>query len=388
MATKPDDIDLGSVDLISDLQSGGVPAAMTPEKVVPAPEDTGSIRDSLTAAFKKDGAPSDQAGATSAKAPEKPGEPARDDQGRFVPKPGDPPLDPAAAALAAAPAAPAAAPPALLAVPQGMSYEQMQKFTALPVEMQQFVARTLEDVNTRAARYGEYDQLEQGVFGPRREQMRIAGVSPVQFTEHLFSLSDFANRDPSAFVTWFADQHGLDLAEVSDGQQAPDPVIRSLQQQIEGLQTHISTFTTQHQQQALEQNTREVYDFDQEKDAQGNLVRPYFGQFMMNGEIQPYVSVVKQQNPQWSNRQVLEEAYNRACWSNPTVREQLTAAKAASEEAARLAAAREHAGRSREASASVHGAPRTPQARSETAPGDRSIREELQASFAAQRGDV
>jgi len=338
-----------------------------------APEKGASLRDQLTAAFRKPNgeATDQQTAAKGAQGRE------RNPDGTFAAKPAE-------TASQAAPAAPAAAPegqqPPALSVPRSFGPAEQQQFAQLPAEMQQFVARTMESVETEAAKYQGYAQIEQ-VIGPRRQAWAMNGMSEGQAINQLFALSDFAGSQPEQFVQWFAQQQGIDLSMIDEGDGGDvDPVIADLRTQVSTLQGQLNQFTHGQQEQQHSAIVNEVIAFGEEKDANGNVKRPYLAE--LGSGFMPYLQHVMAEKPNASRTEILQEAYDRACWATPAVRAKLQAA----EEAQRLAEARTRAGRAAEAGSSVTGAPMDGATSPSTT--DLSLRDTLRNAFAEARGAV
>lgn len=367
----------GSVDLTSDLVdtnvpnngappapagtriAGTEPAAVPPAGEPPKPDvNQRSIRETLTAAFAdKAGAPAAQEGAQ-----------VRDPvTGQFAP---------AAAAAPAGGVPPVAAPAAqAFQPPASMSPVEAQHFASLPAEMQQYVARTMERVETDAVRYREYDALEQ-LIGPRRNPWAMQGMQPAQAVNQLFALSDFAGQNPPEFIQWFAGQHGIDLEALSQGVPEIDPHIQALQNQVGQLTTQLQGMTQGQQQHAHNQVVHEITAFGAEVGSDGKLLRPYFDE--LGRDVLPFIQAIKAENPNMPNRDVLNAAYDRACWGSPTVRTKMQSAA----DAERLAGQRETAMRAQAAGSSVVGAPLSGASTPNNA-GDGSIRGILAAQLAA-----
>lgn len=368
----------GSVDITSDLGDNNIPnngapvappgtriagtePAAVPAVAAPAdvpPVNQRSIRETLTAAFAdKAGAPAAQEGAQ-----------VRDPvTGQFAPAQA---AAPAEGALPAAAAATQAFQP-----PASMSPQEAQQFASLPAEMQQYVARTMERVETNAVRYREYDALEQ-IIGPRRNPWAMSGMQPVQAVNQLFALSDFAGQNPPEFIQWFAGQHGIDLEALAQGVPDIDPHLQALQNQVGQLTTQLQGMTQGQQQAAHDQVVNEITAFGAEVGGDGKLLRPYFDE--LGRDVLPFIQAIKAENPNMPNRDVLNAAYDRACWGNPVVRAKMQSAA----DTERLAGQRETAMRAQAAGSSVVGAPLSGTSVPNNA-GDGSVRGILAAQFAA-----
>lgn len=330
----------------------------------PVADKSVSLREQLTKAFKGEAAPVDPNAVA-----DTPPAPVTDAQGRIRNADGTFAPTPAEVAAAAAPAAPAAQ---SIQPPANMSPVEAQMFTTLPPEMQQFVARTMQVVEQSANRFQSYAQLEP-ILEQRRQAWAMNGMSEGQALNQLLALSDFATNKPAEFAQWFANSQGLDLAELSEGMPLVDPQVAALQQQIQQLQGTVNQYTTGQQQAQHSAVVNEIAQFAEEKSADGQPLRPYFSE--LGATVLPFIQAVKAENPNLAHRDVLTQAYDRACWGNPAIRAKMSAA----DEAKRLSDQRVNAGRAAAAGSSVTGAPVDAVTASNTP--ERSLRDELRANF-------
>jgi hypothetical protein len=259
---------------------------------------------------------------------------------------------------------------------------EQEQFKSLPAETQQFVARTMENLNNRAARYNEYDILEK-VIAPRREAWESQGITADAAINQLFSLSDFAGRSPSDFVMWFSDQHKLDLDALLDAKDAAlleqgdvDPRITQLQQSVDQLQARIAGDQNTQAQAEHQQKLKVTNNFALEKDEKGNFLRPYLTDIAST--FATHVAAVVTSNPTLDDIAVLQKAYENACWSDINVRAKMQSALAA------VPSDAERLRKARAAGSSVSGAPAGDVS---TVPNNsnRTLREELQEQFASAR---
>lgn len=345
--------------------------------------DNASLRDQLSNAFKGEPDPADPAAVTPDAKPADVPQLSKDAEGRWRQPDGTFASTEQVAAFEAAQAA--TAQPAL-EIPEetlrGMTPTELQQFQSLPAELRTFVGRTMEDLNNRATRYSEYDLIEQSIIGPRRALLAQAGSNPAAALNELFALSDFAGQDPGRFVLWFAQTRGIDLDALLDAQEqagVADPHVQQLQGTVQQLQAQLQSMTAQQQSGTDQQRVALVENFVQEKDAQGNPRRPYLAD--VTNEWAQQIAVLKQANPTAPDAEILQKAYETACWANPGVRakmQQEVLLQQQQSEAARVAAAKA-------AGSSVNGAPSgsTPATNSNT--GNLSLRDELALQFAAAK---
>ena len=268
----------------------------------------------------------------------------------------------------------AAAPP--LAAPQGID---PAVFQSLPAETQAALARTMDEVTSRQQQVASLEQVGQ-LLASRRDAWALNGMTEHQALHQLLALSDFAGRDPGGFIKYMAENNGVDLAELVLGQEPVDPQYSALQAQIAELQGREQQRAQEQLQAAHNETVNGVVAFASEKGQDGQPLRPYFDE--LGNEVLPFISAVKAQNPNMPHTQVLQEAYDRACWGSPTVRAKMQAAANAVGEAERLRQGVEKVDRARTASVSVKsGVPSAPP----TPPNDvsRNLRETIKASIAA-----
>ena len=332
----------------------------------PAGEKPLSIRDQISSALKgEDGTPP---------AASQDGGPARNPDGTFAPKAAaDPaaPVDPAAP-----PVDPAAAP--VLAAPQGIDPEV---FKSLPAETQAHLARTMDDINARQQRIAALEPIEQ-LIAPRIDAWALNGMMPSQALHQLLALSDFAGRDLPGFIRYMADNSGLDLMDLvlQDDKEPADPKYAALEKQVRELQQGRTLEQQQQQQAAHNSRVDSIIAFASEKGPEGQLLRPYFDD--LGEDVLPFISAAQARNPTWTQSQILQDAYDRACWGSPSVRAKMQAATNAAGEAERLRAETERVDKARTASASVKsGVPASPPVAPDAV--GRSLRDTIKASMAA-----
>jgi len=361
---------------------GDAKPANSSEAQAPAKEPT--LREQLSSAFKgTDDKPTDQANAQTAQAPAEVPALTKDGEGKYRLADGTFASQEQVTAFEAAQNTQQQA-TTTQASPYTaqMTATEAQQFQSLPAELQQYVGRTMEDLNTRASRYSEYDLIEQSILGPRRQALQAEGMTPAVALNQLFAMSDFAGRDPGQFVLWFSQQRNLDLDALLDARDAAtqnvDPVVRELQGQVQQLTGTVQQFQQAGVQQTQQANYDAVNAFATEKAADGTPARPYLTEVMDDWATQ--ITAVRNANPNMPNTEVLQKAYDNACWSNPAVRGKLQQAQQAQQQAAEQA----RTAAARAAGSSVAGGPAGSQS---AAPNNanRTLREELEAGFADAR---
>lgn len=278
---------------------------------------------------------------------------ARDESGKFVKTEAKtdakvPVLDKPAAASAApvvdqaakTPAVPAIAPPA------GWKGAGKVAWDRLPQDIKKELS---EDYASRATTQAKLESFDRAI-GPERAQVLAATYGSVeQGLQNLFALSDMATKNPQGFVLWFAQQRGVNLAQMAGqpmGQQgeqpasqAPDPVMQRMSQ----LETMLGTFVQQQQQGAVAPVIAEVNRFA------ADPAHPYFNDVREDIEGLLKAGRVKGDSP--SER--LQNAYDMAIWAHPEIRSSLISKQVEQQSQAQSQAAQQ----ARAASVSVSGSP-------------------------------
>lgn len=293
----------------------------------------------------------------------------RNPDGTFAPKPVVDPTTVQAQAITD---------PALNAVraPQGIDPEV---FKALPAETQAQLARTMDDLGQRQQRIARLEPVEQ-LIAPRRDAWALNGMSEQQAIGQLLALSDFASRDMKGFIKYMADNNNISLEELVLTTEPLDPEKKALMDRISALETQHVQGTRQQQQAAHSQRVDFVMSFASEKGSDNQPLRPHFAE--LDQDILPQISAIKTRNPSWSDTQVLQEAYDRACWASPSVRNKMQATSNAVAEAERLRQGADRVTQARAAAVSIK--PGTPTSAA-TPPNDssRTLRDTIKASMAA-----
>lgn len=245
--------------------------------------------------------------------------------------------------------------------PASWSQAAKAAFDAADPAIQQEVLKREADMQkfmqSNAEERKQFAGLQQ-VLRPKAEILAEEHGSVEEGIADLFKISDFAAEKPRDFIQWFAQQRGVDLAELVTGQPGQpnqggqrDPVINGLLQQVQAISRHLSA--AQHQQELDAQSaaSRQIEDF--------KSTRPHFDavRFQMGKLIEAGLA------------ENLDDAYDMAVHANPATRKQILdaanaanatqAAKEASEKAARARRAAGTNVRANGAPTAVKSGPRT-----------------------------
>jgi len=285
--------------------------------------------------------------------------------GKFVPKPKEAApekvaaVDPNSPSTDAAKASEVAAQTATSVPPAGWTAAEKAEWSKLSPVAQAAVSRREAEIANGGRQWSEEKRRYEAVLSPVAEAARRNGLSTEQGLQSLLNAQSFLERDPTAAIKWLAQSHGVNLATLA-GQapddvpsaQAPDieAIVRqAVQRSVAPIVAPIQQRWQQEEQRQQEMTTQMVVDFAA---SQGH---EHFGS--VEQDIMDLIPPLKERNPTWSPQQVLEEAYTRATFANPTTRQTILAAQETAAEAKRREEAAQRATKARGAAVSVTGSP-------------------------------
>lgn len=296
-----------------------------------------------------------------------------------------------------------------LAPPKNWKKADKDEFAVLPDEAKKIVLRrekerdadytrkTMEVADFRKE-YGQVDQL----FAPYKQMMQANGYTPSQLVHSWMSVEQelMAGGERAARVVQeVAKNYKIDLGKlatpetaVTVPEQNPEqaelerilgPIVTPLRQQVESLQGKLTQYEQgQRSQEQMQQQARitsvvnQIQSFAAQKDSEGELMHPYFGDVeqLMGIMATGYKNVGQSVPP-------LEELYQQAVQANPSTREKFYSAQQQAAETKRLTEARAKSAQAKRAGSSVTGAPglATPKSNGRD-PSNVSVRDALMAA--------
>ena len=402
-----------------------------------SPETTGSVAEDVRGAFAEataaaEAAPVEPVDAPTPDAPETPASGAgeeqdaaapdtdtpRDPKGRFAKGAGKTEADTKTDALAETPVKaddavdtdkPGEVSP--LEPPAYWSLEDQQMFRKQPEEVQKWMAerdgllasnhtKKTQELAEKSKRYEEFDR----VLAPHRKAAAQQGMTEAGYVNSLFEISNFANRDPAAFLKWFAAERKVDLAPLAFAAPAPavpaagdddifadpaapavpaasDPAIHGLQTALDTLGAQVNKITgsiaersSADQQNQDNQVAQAIDQFRAATDDNGSPKFPYFDE--VRGLMGQLLSPDENGN---RRAETMEAAYDMAVHATPETRAKLEAARDATAARKRQEERKGKADAAQRAGSSITGSPAgstmpTPKA---------TVREEVEAAFHA-----
>ena len=241
--------------------------------------------------------------------------------------------------------------------PKAYKQEYQESFKTLSPEWRKYlidrekqVERGFSEQGNKLSSYKWADD----VFSTRQERLGQMGFTKAQeYIEHLTAIDDALAKDPVGTLRALSEAYGVDVNNNDQISNSFAKRIAEMEQSLANQQAYIRQQQTQTANQAFE-------DFTNAKDDAGNLKHPHWEEVRsdMANLIQKGICTT------------LDDAYERAIWSNKDVREKMIAAQAKAELDSKVAAA--------DKAKEVAFSPKSKQ----TAPErDLSLREELEAAF-------
>ena len=201
--------------------------------------------------------------------------------------------------------------------PSSWKKELQEKFNALPPEFQAEINRREEDFHKGISQYKNAAEWAQS-FTPIAQEvnyLRQQYGNEVTGVGELAKLDRFANQDPVGFIQWFAKSRNIPL----DGTGIPteqDPTISALRQQVERLSGYVQQERLTKEQQEHQNALQQIDEFKRSMDAQD------FETLKLDAAALLQAGQAKE----------LKEAFEKAGWQHPAIRQKLISQQIAAEQ--------------------------------------------------------
>lgn len=255
--------------------------------------------------------------------------------------------------------------------PNSWSANAKTKWAEIPAELQAEINKRETEIHqgfTRMDEDRQFGKVLKDVVQPYMPIIQAEGGTPATAIQALLN-SAYVLRTgtPQAKTQLFqqlAQQYGVDLAQISQGQVKTDPQLQAIQSELVQLKNDRQQEITVREQQQREALQSQIDAFA--ADPAHNhfeVVRPHMVALLKGGLAKD-----------------LQDAYDQAVYARPDIRSTLLQSQSAELEANRIADAKAKADKARKASVSVRGGPGAT-APTNSAVSNRSLREELEANF-------
>jgi len=260
--------------------------------------------------------------------------------------------------------------------PASWNAEARAKWKDLPPDVQSYIQHRETSMQQMVGRMDAERQVGrtmQMALRPFEQTMQQLGVDPVTATTKLFE-ADHALRYGSPeqkvqMLHQIMHDYGINAEAAFQYQPQPvDPAVQAMQQRVQFLEQALTSGQRQTQLQQQAELQAQVESFAAQNQ-HFDKVRDHMAAILQSGLAKD-----------------MQDAYDQAVWARPDLRQSLLSQREAEQKAVAQQAASQKAAQSRIAGSSVAGTPAgvTPV----PPPENRSLREELQAQFAAAQGRV
>lgn len=220
--------------------------------------------------------------------------------------------------------------------PKSWSADAITEWSKLSPAVQQAVLKRESEMNEGGQRWSEEKRRYEETLAPVREVAQRNGVDERTGLQRLLAANDYLERDPVSAIQWLANAYGVNLGNIEQTHDRPqvDPVLSQLHNRLSSIE---NTF---HQSEA--EKTQSAIDAFANAPGHEHFadVKVFMGHLLSTGQATD-----------------MQDAYDKATWATPSVREKLIAAQTADQQAQRAAKEREAAEKARRGAISVNGSP-------------------------------
>jgi hypothetical protein len=213
------------------------------------------------------------------------------------------------------------------------------KWSNLPSEAQQYVAQREQEAHSRISQLGQYAKQMEPIHKALNEHgsyIQKVGKPPAQFVSELFNAAQALDRDPVSALKDLARHYRVDPFSLLDDEtptNQPSPEVANLQREIAQLRANQQQWQTEREQQAYAAEEAKTSAVHSEIDA---FLKDKADWNELQADITASVAAIRESKPRASNAEVLQEAYERARWANPTTRARMQQEVQAQTEAKRV----------------------------------------------------
>jgi len=243
-----------------------------------------------------------------------------------------------------------AGPVEIINAPNSYTKEAKDWFATIPHEHQKYLADREKQYEQGLSRARNQYSWVDKIYNDRKDALANSGYESAQaYINDLVTISDALDKDPASTIERLKQYYGLDGSQDN-----------ALQKQVTALSKMINEQQKYLDSERQAKTVQEYNEFVNAKDDKGALKHTYFE------EVRP--EMIALLNAGLANN--LEDAYNQAVWRVESVRDKIIASKAGASVAEKATAAE----KSKKAAFD-------PSSKSEPAPRELTLREELERNY-------
>jgi len=213
-----------------------------------------------------------------------------------------------------------------IARPAAWSAEKEQVWQSLPTEAKEYIAQRESEAHKQISRLGETAKRAEPVLKALDdfpETFKAKGIDPAEGVRILMRAQELLDTDPVSGIAKIAKSYGVDLGTLASGTNRD---IAAMRQELAELRTQQRLRQQQEQAQTHQGLEQRVAKWAEDKEHYSAV----------EADMVALIDTIDRSGK--SEEEILDEAYQRAIWANPDVREKLVA-KQREEEAAKAAKA-------------------------------------------------
>lgn len=199
-----------------------------------------------------------------------------------------------------------AEPEEVIDAPLAYKQEFKDSFNTLPINWRKYLSQREKEVELGLSKANsKYNWLD-NIYNERKDNLLQQGYKDTKdYIESLVAVGDALSQDPAATISRLQSIFGV-------GEQNNDVMQRQINQLNQALKQQQSIIETRENERIM----NEINAFRDAKDSDGNTLHPYFEDVKLDMANYGRAGV-----------QTLEEAYEKAIWGNPEIREKLLQAQ-------------------------------------------------------------
>lgn len=245
--------------------------------------------------------------------------------------------------------------------PKGWSADAKAKWSSLDPSIQAEIAKREQDMDTGGQRWSEEKRRYEETIAPMRSFAQANGINEQEAITRFLNADQFLARDPVNAIKWLAESYGVDLENMTASPRPQvDPRVMQLQQELSSIKETLTQREVQEVQSQIDSFAKAPghEHFEEAKPLMGHLIN--------SGQATD-----------------LQDAYDKATWAIPAIREKLLAAQTA--EAQAKARNQSQVDKAKRGAISVSGSPATGAAPSSKREFD-TVEEAARAAWAQHMG--
>lgn len=230
------------------------------------------------------------------------------------------------------------------AAPVSWAADAKASWANLPPAIQNAVIKREQEVSNGFRQKSEELRRYETSIAPIAQEAQRMGLNVEQGIQRLMDGHRFLQEQPEQAIMWLAQRHGIDLSNLATNPPAArqpvraDPMFAQVSQHVQSLQERLDAMTTS-------QNMSVVEAF-----AQAN---PHYAD--VEESLPDLIKEVQRTAPHLSPSETLQQAYDRAVWLNPDVRNKMIAEQTQAQQQTKVTQLADKAKAASKAAVSVKG---------------------------------